>query len=319
VKKRRRFHERLGLVSGSRTMTAYKLAKLSFWLNRFRTLPRAKRLFSNAKRGTLLERKLFGYDFFCDVSRSGPQATLFLEGERSVPEARLVKSLLQPGFHVVDAGANIGYYVLLFAQMIGPTGSVIAIEPSPENLSELYMNINRNRLTGVIKVIDSAVGNRSDFVGLRTGINSGVTTRDNSAYTVRMNTLDEIITGPVDFIKIDVEGYEYFVLEGALRILRERRPILFLEVHPAELASLGLSATAVIRKLKMFYSNISLFYLNPERGLTQKIYRRYLGHHRILKVLDVDAFLNAARDSAPFWAVCKPSGANIFVGSRPRP
>jgi hypothetical protein len=106
-------------------------------VNRFSTLPRAQRLFHDIEPGTLLERGLFGHRFVCDVSRTGPQKLLYLIAERYVPEASLVRSFLAPGMNVVDVGANIGYYTLMFAQVVGPEGRIITIEPSPENLPEL--------------------------------------------------------------------------------------------------------------------------------------------------------------------------------------
>src|SRR5262245_45119601 len=97
----------------------WKLARIGFYLNRMSALPRAQRFFRDVERATLLERNLFGYRFVCDVSRDGPQKLLFLIGERYVSEANLVRSLLVPGMNVVDVGANIGYYTLMFAQVVG--------------------------------------------------------------------------------------------------------------------------------------------------------------------------------------------------------
>ena len=148
-------------------------------MNRFSALPRAEQIFRDVKRGTLLERRLFGHRFVCDVSRAGPQKLLYLIGERYVSEANLVRSLLAPGMKVVDVGANVGYYTLMFAQVVGPAGRIIAIEPSPENLPELKLNIERNKLRNV-EIVSKAVGNSQKEVGLRSGINSGVV-RDDTA------------------------------------------------------------------------------------------------------------------------------------------
>jgi hypothetical protein len=60
-------------------MLKWKLAQFAFWLNRFRTLPRAMVLFQDVVPGIILNRSLFGYRFFCDVSRDGPQGLLFSE------------------------------------------------------------------------------------------------------------------------------------------------------------------------------------------------------------------------------------------------
>ena len=106
-------------------------------------------IFRDVERRTLLERRLFGHRFVCDVSRAGPQKLLYLIGERYVSEARLVKSLLTPGMKVADVGANVGYYTLMFAQVLGPAARIIAIEPSPENLLELKFNVRRNKLCNV--------------------------------------------------------------------------------------------------------------------------------------------------------------------------
>jgi hypothetical protein len=62
----------------------WKLATISFHLNRFSALPRAERLFRDVERSTLLERRLFGHRFVCDVSRAGPQKLLYLIGEKCV-------------------------------------------------------------------------------------------------------------------------------------------------------------------------------------------------------------------------------------------
>src|SRR2546425_519293 len=96
------------------TVMKWNIAKVAFYVNRFRALPRAERLFRDVEAGTFLERPLFGYRYVCDVSRTGPQKLLYLVGERIISEANLVRSLLTPGMTIVDVGANVGYYALMF-------------------------------------------------------------------------------------------------------------------------------------------------------------------------------------------------------------
>jgi hypothetical protein len=89
------------------------VARAVFQIYPFRALPRSKTLFYDWPPGKMLRRRLFGFDYFCDVSRDGPQGLLYLLGERyNISEAQLVKSLLRPGMRVADVGANIGYYTL---------------------------------------------------------------------------------------------------------------------------------------------------------------------------------------------------------------
>jgi tRNA G37 N-methylase Trm5 len=119
----------------------------------------------------IVERRLFGFYFPCDVSKRGPPRLIFAEGERFIAERKIMTRLLKPGFRVVDVGANIGYYCLIFCRAIGPTGRVFAIEPSPGNLPQLELAIRRNGLVGRVEVISSAVGDKTGVVGFNSGTN----------------------------------------------------------------------------------------------------------------------------------------------------
>ena len=157
--------------------------------------------------------------------------------------------------NVVDVGANVGYYTLMFVQVVGTAGHIIAIEPSPENLPELKLNIERNKLRNV-EIIPKAVGDTQKVVALRSGINSGVVRDDTASYSVEQDLIDNIITEPIDFMKIDIEGYEGFALEGAQRILSEYRPTVFLEIHPLELKQYGCGVSPIINRLSRIYDNV---------------------------------------------------------------
>jgi FkbM family methyltransferase len=285
----------------------WKLATIGFQLNRFSALPRAQHLFRDVERGTLLERGLFGHRFVCDVSRDGPQKLLYLIGERYVSEANLVRSLLAPGMNVVDVGANIGYYTLMFAQVVGPAGRIIAIEPSPENLPELNLNIERNKLRNV-DIIPKAVGNAKKGVGLRSGINSGVVRDDMPSFSVEQDLIDNLITEPIDFMKLDIEGYEGFALEGAQRILSEYRPIVFLEVHPVELKQYGCGVRPIINRLLRIYDNVTMYEQRDMSGLYKKACFYYAGMSLMQELGDREAYVSRCESGEirkPFWVVCR--------------
>jgi FkbM family methyltransferase len=285
----------------------WNFAKAGFYFNRFSVLPRAERLFRDVPAGTILERKLFGHRYMCDVSRRGPQKLIYLVGERFISEASLVRSLLHPGMTIVDVGANVGYYTLMFAQAIGSTGRIIAIEPSPENLPELRLNVDRNKLRNV-KIISKAVGNERKLIGLRSGINSGVVRDDVPAFSVEQDLIDNIITTPIDVVKIDVEGYEGFVIEGAHRVLLEYRPIVFLEVHPIEVKCYGSSVRSIIENLSRIYKCVSIYEQKKVLRLHEKVFVYYAGISCINKVIDGSAYTNRCEIGeiqTPFWIVCR--------------
>jgi FkbM family methyltransferase len=283
----------------------------------FRALPRSKTFFRDWSPGKMLRRRLFGFDYFCDVSRDGPQFLIYLLGERHISEAALFKSLLRPGMRVADVGANIGYYVLMIAQAIGPSGYVYAIEPSPENLPELRTNIEANGISAT--VLPVAVGNRPATVGFLAGINGGiVVAQERAPYQVQQQTLDDLIPPDgIDFLKLDIEGHEHAALMGAERLLQSR-PTIFVEIHPRELRRQGSSAKAVVSLLTAYYQDLALYEAPSPHNMLAKILRDYGLTNSIRRVKDVVSYLDCCEQSEianPFWAVAGIKSA----GRRPVP
>jgi FkbM family methyltransferase len=273
-----------------------------FW--RFHTLALAGRLFAGMPGPRVLRRRLFGHELRVDVARANPQRLLYLEGERFVAERSLVRSLLKPGFRVADVGANIGYILLLFESAVGPGGSVACFEPEPENVAELRRNAEANAFANVL-IFPVAVGAAPGTVSLRSGLNGAVAEDGSGDLTVPMVRLDDALAGPVDFLKIDVEGYEGHVLAGARRLLAEHRPTLFVEIHPGFLAP-PTTVDGLFATLAEHYGAIRLYEIAPQAGLRAKLVARYLGRG-VREIRDREALLadcRAGRREEPFWAVC---------------
>lgn len=274
-----------------------------FW--RFHTLALAGRLFDGLPGPRVLRRRLFGHELRVDVARANPQRLLYLEGERFVAERSLVRSLLRPGFRVADVGANIGYILLLFERAVGPGGSVACFEPEPENVTELRRNVEANGFANV-EIFPVAVGALPGTVSLRSGLNGAVAEDGSGDLTVPMVRLDDALPGPVDFVKIDVEGYEGHVLAGAQRLLAEHRPTLFVEIHPGFLAP-PTTVDGLLATLGERYGAIRLYEIAPQAGLRAKLAARYLGKG-VREIRDREALLadcRAGRREEPFWAVCE--------------
>ena len=280
-----------------------RLAQIRAYVWRFRSLTLAHGLFDGADGQRILRRRLFGFELAVDVARGNPQRLLILEGERFVLERRLVRGLLRSGMHAVDVGANIGYYLLLLARAVGSGGTVSCFEPDPENLVELERNARLNRLSGV-RIYPAAVGAEDTTVELRGGINS--TVGAGGELHVSLVRLDSVVTRPVDFLKIDVEGYEGHVLAGARQVLAHDRPELFLEVHPSLLVP-PYTVDQVLRELGLLYERIELHEIAPAEGLRGKLRARYL-NRGIRRVSDPEALLATCREGRredPFWVVCR--------------
>lgn len=283
-----------------------RAGRLRAALWRFHTLALAHRIFDGLPAPYILARPFCGRTLYVDVARANPQRLLWLEGERFVGERQLLRRLVRPGWSVADVGANIGYCALLFAEAVGPAGRLACIEPEPDNLAELRRNVEGNRLAQA-EIFPVAVGASAGTVSLRAGINGSVMDDGSGEVQVPLRTLDALLADrPVDFLKIDVEGYEGHVLDGAARLLQEQRPTLFVEIHPGFLAP-PTTVDGLLARLGALYPRIELWEIAPQSTFTGKLRARYLGA-AVRPIPDREALLaacHAGRRAEPFWAVCR--------------
>jgi len=155
-------------------------------------------------------------------------------------EHKKLAKLVSPGSTVVDVGANMGFMALIFSRLTGKNGKVISLEPSHTTYKKLKKNLEENRLFNVISKNIGCASNAM-VAELRklsgsSGHSSLAVPADKApnckAEKVSVDTLDNILKpyGKVDFLKIDTEGFECEVLEGAKKILKESRPIIYIEL-----------------------------------------------------------------------------------------
>jgi FkbM family methyltransferase len=168
--------------------------------------------------------------------------------EPQVEDALL--SLLGPGDVFYDVGANIGWYSLLAARAVGPTGRVVAFEPTAANTALLEANITGNRLANATTIAAAVTDENGWATFLYGGSLEGRLSKDDCeaqaqrralrkrpkrSSIVPVLALDSWIaaTGmaPPSVLKIDVEGAEAGVLRGMAETLRSARPALVIELH----------------------------------------------------------------------------------------
>jgi FkbM family methyltransferase len=152
----------------------------------------------------------------------------------------VVRRFVRDGMHAVDIGANIGYFAMLCARLVGGAGKVTAVEPNPRNVRLLEASRRANGFAHVA-IVQMAAGrhigllslNASDSNGttsaLRTGVDAAL-----EADMVPCLPLDAILATarPVDFIKVDAEGAEYNALLGCVATIRRCRPVIVSELSP---------------------------------------------------------------------------------------
>ena len=173
-------------------------------------------------------RTYFGAEIDCDV-RDMIQATIIHFRVWEPNASQILSRLVRPGDVVVDVGANIGYYSLLFSKLVGPAGEVIAIEALPKLAQILSHNVNRNGAANV-RVVNAAVTGESGEVVVYEAppTNIGMTTvradrNFPAAATVTGFPLDRILsceqTKRTRLIKIDIEGGEPPVVDRLIDTL----------------------------------------------------------------------------------------------------
>lgn len=159
------------------------------------------------------------------------------------PEVEAVfRAVLRPGMAVVDIGANIGFFTMLSAALVGPAGAVLAIEPNPANARLMEASRRLNGF-GHVTPAQVAAGRAIGLLMLNTTHSNGTTAEPGAdqdqllaANTVPCVPVDTLVAGwrspPVGLIKVDVEGAEYNALLGAEGLITRDRPTLVSEFSP---------------------------------------------------------------------------------------
>ncbi len=178
---------------------------------------------------------------------------IYYYGSCDAALASFLHDFLRPGMIYIDAGANLGEFVVRAARRVGRHGKVYALEAAPDTFKNLEYNIALNRLTQV-RAIHAAVADSDGpvqffpYPGRDSGSSSLYPPSDGSvqAVTVPGMTLDTLAEcehlEAVDLIKLDVEGAELAALRGMPKLLGSPRPpVVVFEYHPEANARQGLA------------------------------------------------------------------------------
>lgn len=203
-----------------------------------------------------------------DISRC-----TYVDGRYEPNEMFAMSRLLGPGMCIVDAGANEGLFTIVAARITGDGGMVHSFEPSPRERRRLQANLAINGLTNV-KVHPAALGRAAGRSTLRIAgaSHSGHNTLGGFMYAgtvheesveVDVVTLDQAVAeeklARLDLLKIDVEGSEAEVLNGADGVLRKMRPVVIAEAQDASLRQMGSSVAELLTLLRSYDYDVQVF------------------------------------------------------------
>jgi len=209
-------------------------------------------------------------------------------------EKEFLEGILRPGMHVADIGANLGLYALLMARLVGPAGKVFAFEPDATMNHALRQNVRANAASQV-EVFACAIGAETANGILRRDLfNSGDSRlepkdakakvagpvgEDGAVSTVAIRTLDESLPGQrLDFIKMDVQGWEGHALRGIDNLLGTNpHLVIYFEFWPKGLRSAG-SCPA---ELKQILASRGLHVYRPDMIAAEAEIDLELEEHRL--------------------------------------
>ena len=160
-------------------------------------------------------------------------------GWYEIGKRQAFENAITEGAVVYDIGANVGYYSLMAAVVAGASGHVYAFEPLPRNVDYLRKHVALNKLEDRISVFDVAVSDQTGEAAFDLGASTSMGhLAESGEIKVKMVRLDDLlIEGQVkspDYMKVDVEGAEFDVLNGARELLARHKPVIFLDTHNRE-------------------------------------------------------------------------------------
>ena len=179
-----------------------------------------------------------------------------VSGDFEPMETRFICSILKPGMTFVDVGANIGWFSVNAAKLVGPAGRIFSFEPRADTFRALARTFEDNGFIGRATLVNAAVGHEPGEVSIgwsKESTNPGGTwtlaheelergfrARGATLQRTQVVTLDDVVADtPVDVLKIDIEGAEPLAMRGAERMLRNQRPIILCEINPSLLQNVS--------------------------------------------------------------------------------
>lgn len=164
---------------------------------------------------------------------------LILDREREFEATKVLKQIIKPGNVIFELGANIGYYSLLESGLVGELGKIYAVEPEINNFNLLKRNIELNKIKN-IEIFNLAISDKSGefpfYISENSNLHSMVKPRQGNYRTIIIKalTVDYFLRdkGKIDFLRMDIEGYEYQALIGMKKTLESNQNLkLFIELH----------------------------------------------------------------------------------------
>ena len=186
-------------------------------------------------------------------------------------EMQLLPQLVKEGDETIDLGANYAYYLERLSKLVGNRGKVYGFEPIPFTYDVCNMVVRKLRLNNV-EVFQYAAGAKNEGLEFRVpkldfgGISAGqshlakrnndldgkenyYSFKDEEIVKCKSVTIDSFLEGKLSrltFVKIDIEGAEYYALQGMRNVIAEFKPVVLIEIQPFFLKGMGVKESELV-------------------------------------------------------------------------
>lgn len=216
----------------------------------------------------------------------------FYKKEKDKEEIMLFGKIVKKGDIVIDIGANIGFYTILFSNLVGKEGRVYAFEPENENYNRLKKNTKNLKNVSLYK---QAISNSSKSLKIYTSSLINVdhktykTSSYKKSYRVKATSVDNFLRGRrVSFIKMDIQGAEFTALKGMKQTLVKNRNIkMYLECWPKGLQENNSSP----KQLLNFFQKKQMKVRVVENNRLSVVTNKYIEECRLYKGYKFDNWL----------------------------
>ena len=218
--------------------------------------------------GRMLCRVLGRYKMFVDSEDIGLSTHLMLDGYWEMWLTEAISEVVKPGMTVVDVGANLGYFTLLMADLVGARGRVHAFEPNPLMIKRMQQSIEVNGFSDRVDVHQQALSNVAGKFRLsvtRAEPKNGylvpcIDDDTDCLYTRRLDSFPDLMSA--DVVKIDADMSEMHIWQGMDGLLSQGRPItIFLEFSLARYVDPGAFIEEILGK------GLSLSFVSLDHGI----------------------------------------------------
>jgi len=216
---------------------------------------------------------------YLNLNDFGLSKHLYFFGIREPECTRIWKTMVKPGMTIVELGANIGYYACMEAFLMKGKGKIYAIEPFPPNYEMLKKNIELNTYSPLVETFHLAISNKSGkdklFMSKEHNLVNMLQSESGDYVEIETATLDDFLVGKKqpDLIRMDIEGFEYYVLDGMKNTLQSVESCaMFIEVHPFQMFEKGLDYKKPLRALfdAGFYPSIAVKEFGPLKEVSYR-------------------------------------------------